>query len=64
MFYKPVFSDDKNIYHLIYDIFGLWMWMFDNKIHMYYNRGKGYTYKKKQARPITLYWHILQFFDH
>lgn len=50
------------IYLIAYDMFGLWMWQFDRKYHMFYNKFKDYTFEEdRKKRPTTLLWHIMKY---
>jgi SAM-dependent methyltransferase len=45
-----------SIYMYIYAVCGLWMWMFDGKLHFCHN--KNYTLQEESKRPCSLVWYV------
>jgi cyclopropane fatty-acyl-phospholipid synthase-like methyltransferase len=45
-------------YLYLYGILGLWMWMFDGRLHFHWN--KRYSLRDRADRPCTLWWNVLE----
>jgi SAM-dependent methyltransferase len=44
------------LYMWVYYIFGLWMWMFDGRLHLH--GADDFTLGTEQERPLTLWWYV------
>lgn len=51
--------DPLLFYQYLYYVLGIWMWMWDGKIHLKTNHNYSFI-SDKQKRPVTLYWHVYQ----